>query len=136
MNIEHYHYSGKELLGKVRPGERVVCIGPGESGFARRIPNFTEINIEQQTVQQFITDNSAQKFNIAFCLDSVFTEEDIALVVKLLRERDSRIYWRTTWDHTQHIRLAEQFNYQIIELEQDLDRTYAEWISKNVSATY
>jgi len=162
--LDQYQLSGWELIGKVRTGERVIDVGCGDNPFRDRIANLVGVDPAfdqadyKMTIEQFSAQHYAQKFNVAFCLGSIDfgdvadIERQISTVISLLRERDSRIYWRCNpgqrdhgnaeceaidfypWSFEEHIRLAEKFNYQIVELEWDTNnRIYAEWVSKNVS---
>lgn len=164
-SLDQYQYSGWELIGKVRPGERVVDVGCGDNPFKGKIPNlvgfdpaFPEADY-QLTLEEFCAVHNVNKFNVAFCLGSInfgskeHIEHQIDLVVnKLLRTKDGRIYWRCNpgrtdhgntecetiefypWSFEEHVRLAELFNFTIVELEWDSnDRIYAEWVSNNQS---
>jgi hypothetical protein len=162
--LDQYEFSGWELIGKVRAGERVIDVGCGDNPFRDRIANLVGVDPAfdqadyKMTIEQFAAQHYAQKFNVAFCLGSINfgdvydIERQISMVISLLRERDSRIYWRCNpgqkdhgnaeceainfypWSFEEHIRLAEKFNYQIVELEWDTNnRIYAEWVSKNAS---
>jgi serine phosphatase RsbU (regulator of sigma subunit) len=87
--------------------------------------------------------NTAIKFNVAFCLDSINgtpeqIEYQIGIIVQLLRKRDSRIYWRCvqgTWTPDLLHKLAQQFNYTIVDMELDTgDKIYCEWVSNQTSS--
>jgi len=161
-SLDQYQYSGWELIGKVRPGERVLDVGCGDNPFKDRIANLVGIDPAfpeadyKMTIGQFRAEHYAQKFNVAFCLGSINfgsredIERQISDVVAMLRNYDSRIYWRCNpgrqdhgnseceeiefypWSFEEHIRLAEKFNFQIVELEWDTNnRIYAEWVSKS-----
>lgn len=166
--LDQYQYSGWELIGKVRPGERVVDVGCGDNPFKGKIANlvgfdpaFEEAD-HQLTLEEFAAVHNVQKFNIAFCLGSInfgkreHIENQIDLVVtKLLRKQNSRIYWRCNpgaqdhgnveceqidfypWTFEEHIRLAEKFNFTIMEMEWDTNnRIYAEWASNSKGTDY
>ena len=147
------------------PGERVLDVGCGDNPFYGKIPNlvgidpaFAEAN-HQMTLEQYRQAYGFMKFNVAFCLGSINfgsqadIEHEIGLVVSMLRERDSRIYWRCNpgqqdhgnvecreiefypWSFDEHVRLAEQFGFVIEEMAWDANnRIYAEWVNKNNSA--
>jgi hypothetical protein len=148
-SLDQYQYSGWELIGKVRPGERVIDIGCGDHPFKQRIANLVGIDPAfpeadyQLTLEEFVRLHNAQKFNVAFCLGSINfgtqeeIEHQISLVKRTLRERNSRIYWRCNpgqkdhgntecneidfypWTFDEHIRLAELFGFTVVALEWD-----------------
>lgn len=148
-SLDQYQYSGWELIGKIRPSERVIDIGCGDHPFKGRIPNLVGIDPAfpeadfQMTLEDFVKEHYVQKFNVAFCLGSINfgsqqdIEHQITLVKRTLRERDSRIYWRCNpgrqdhgnadcetidfypWSFEEHMRLAELFNYKVVALEWD-----------------
>lgn len=163
-SLDNFIYTGWELVGKIRAGERVVDVGCGQHPFKNAISNLVGIDPAfdeadyKMTLEQFVQANPAQKFNVAFCLGSINfgdqadIEHQISLVVRLLREQDSRIYWRCNpgladhgndecqhipfypWSFEEHERLAEKFGYRIVDMQWDnKDRIYAEWVSKNSS---
>lgn len=166
-SLDQYRYTGWELIGKIRPGESVVDVGCGDNPFKTRIPNlvgfdpaFDEAD-HKLTLEEFSKIHNAQKFNVAFCLGSINfgtvddIERQIGLVVKLLRKRDARIYWRCNpgrkdhgnaecenidfypWSFDEHIRLAEKFGFKIVEMDWDTNnRIYAEWWSLNTDPNH
>ncbi|CAB4129328.1 hypothetical protein UFOVP112_426 [uncultured Caudovirales phage] len=158
----NYQYTGYQLQEKILPGERVIDVGCGINPFKGIIPNLTGIDPAfpeadfQLSLEDFIKRGVAERFNVAFCLGSINfgTQEDIehqiSLLMKVLRTRDTRIYWRCNpgqkdhgntecevipfynWSFEEHLRLAEKFNYEIRELEWDSNnRIYAEWVHKS-----
>jgi hypothetical protein len=161
-SLDQYAKSGYALGEYVRPGERVIDVGCGKNPFRGFIPNligvdpvFDEADYKM-TIEEFAVAYKIHKFNIAFCLGSINfgakddIERQIALVVSLLREQDSRIYWRCNpgladhgnqefehipvypWSFDEQIRLAEKFNFTILEMCWDTpNRIYSAWISKN-----
>ena len=157
-SMDQYRHAGWELIGKIRPGERVIDIGCGTHSFNHRIANlvgvdpaFSEADY-QMTLAEFVRLHYVQKFNVAFCLNSIDfgtqeeIEQQITLVKRTLRERDARIYWRCSpgrqesddpqinyydWSFDEHMRLAEKFNFTVVALEQDNNMIYAEWFSNN-----
>ena len=161
-NFGDYQYSGYGLVDKIMPGEHVIDVGCGINPFRGHIANLVGIDPAfpeadfQLSLEDFVKRGIIQRFNVAFCLGSINfgTREDIenqiSLLTKLLRTRDSRIYWRCNpgqkdhgnaecenipfydWSFEEHIRLAEKFNYEIRELEWDSNnRIYAEWVHKS-----
>jgi hypothetical protein len=148
-SLDQYEYTGWELIGKVRAGERVIDVGCGDNPFKDRIANLIGIDPafpeadHQVTLEDFARDYKIYKFNVAFCLGSINfgTKEDIerqiTSVVQLLREKDARIYWRCNpgrkdhgnaecedipfydWSFDEHIRLAEMFNFEVTEMGWD-----------------
>lgn len=148
--MDHYEQSGSELIGKLLPGERVLHIGYDTALFEGKVSNFLSV----PELEEYARANSHMKFNVAFCLEYInfgskqVIEEQIAILVKLLRERDARIYWRCNpgvqdyvgeqdiypWTFEEHQRLAEKFNFEIVEMDWDSrQRIYAQWVSKNKS---
>lgn len=163
-DINQYVYSGPSLIEKIGIGESVIDVGCGVNPFKFQIPNLVGIDPAfdeadyKLTIEEYAQNYSAQRFNVAFCLGSINfgdrhnIEKQIALVVRLLRTRDSRIYWRCNpgiadhgndeckhieffpWTFDLHYELAEKFGFEVIELEWDTnDRIYAAWESKSKS---
>jgi hypothetical protein len=164
-SLDQYQYSGWELIGKILPGERVLDVGCGDNPFRDKIANLVGVDPafpeadHTMTIQEFSESHRHMKFNVAFCLGSINfgtkddIEQQIRYVVGMLRQRDSRIYWRCNpgqqdhgnqecqqidfypWSFDEHIRLADMFDYRINEMDWDSNnRIYAEWISNKTSA--
>jgi len=158
----NYQYSGYELIEKVQPGEKVLDVGCGINPFRGHIPNLVGIDPafpeadQQVSLEDFVKQGVIQRFNVAFCLGSINfgtvedIEHQISLLMRVMRTRDTRIYWRCNpgrkdhgntecedipfynWSFDEHIRLAEKFGYEIRELEWDSNnRIYAEWVQKS-----
>lgn len=158
-SLDQYQYSGWELIGKVRPGERVIDIGCADHQFKQRIANLVGIDPAfpeadyHMTLAEFVRLHYAQKFNVAFCLNSIDfgtqaeIEQQITLVKRTLRERDARIYWRCSpgpqehddqqinyynWTFDEQVRMAKKFNFTVVAMEWDTNNMiYAEWFSNN-----
>lgn len=148
--MDIYELSGSELIGKILPGERIIHIGYDLLLFEGKLANFLGV----ADLEDYARHNSHIKFNVAFCIEYINfgtreqIEQQITQLVRLLRERDSRIYWRCNpgvqdyvgeqeiypWTFDEHIRLAEKFNFEIVQMSWDSrQRIYAEWTSKNKS---
>jgi hypothetical protein len=96
------------------------------------------------TLENYVNTHRATRYNVAFCLDAFTGTEDyvrsqIALLMQKMQKRDARIYWRTTtvsahpWTFDMHQRLAEQFDYHVLEAVYDANNSiYAEWLSNNI----
>ena len=154
--IDTYELSGKQLIDKIKPGERVLDVGCGVNPFKQFIPNLTGIDpaFDQSdikcTIEQFET---TEKFDVAFCLGSINfgnsenIERQIAKVVSLLKP-NGRIYWRCNpgqqdhpseecekieffnWSIPEHVRLSAKFNFKLWHCtwENNNRRLYAEWV--------
>lgn len=152
MNSE-YDYSGFNLASKIQPGEKIIHIGYDHELFNSVIPNFLHVD----DLESYAQYNPAVKFNVAFCLEYInfgsvdVIENQIKLLVRLLREQDSRIYWRCNpgvqdyvdtqdiyaWTFDEHARLANKFKYEVVFQDWDnRQRIYAEWHSLKHSAHY
>lgn len=146
--MELYELSGSELIGKLLPGERVLHIGYDSDLFQGKIPNFQSV----PDLEEYAKYNNFIKYNVAFCIEYInfgaqdVIEQQIAILIKLLRERDARIYWRCNpgvqdyvgeqniypWTFDEHLRLANKFNFDVVEMEWDSrQRIYAQWTSRN-----
>jgi hypothetical protein len=160
--LDQFQFSGYDLGEKVQVMERVIHINCGDNPFKGMVPNLVgqdPYNSKADTVMtmdQFAYTNIAQKFNVAFVLGGINygtqaeIDQQIATVVKLLRKRDGRIYWRCytqppvggppnffAWDYTKQMAAAAMFNFEIIDMEADTGNTiYAEWWSNSRSSTY
>lgn len=160
-SLDNMTYTGWALREKIRPGEKVIDVGCGKNPFHGLIPNLIGVDPAfpeadyQMTLEKFVTDHPALRFNVAFCLGSINfgTREDIehqiALLVKALRPQNSRIYWRCNpgkkdhgnaeceqisfyeWSESEHLRLSEKFGFRVAEMAWDGNRLYAEWVSLN-----
>jgi hypothetical protein len=161
LSLDRMQHTGWSLIDKIHPGEKVIDVGCGRNPFRGKISNligvdpaFSEAD-HQMTLEQFVTDYPALRFNVAFCLGSINfgtqadIEHQIGLLVRVLRTKNSRIYWRCNpgqadhgnpecehipfyaWSESEHVRLAEQFGFRIGEMAWDHNRIYAEWISLN-----
>jgi hypothetical protein len=160
--IEKFQLTGYNLIEKIEPGESVIDVGCGSNPFRGRIPNLVGVDPAfpeadyQMTLEEFVNRGVIQRFNVAFCLGSVNfgthqdVENQIALLMRVMRTRDTRIYWRCNpgvhdhgnpefdsvpvyaWTFEDHIEWAEKFGYEIRELEWDTNnRIYAEWVHKS-----
>lgn len=157
--IEEFNLTGYALAEKVLEGERVIDVGCGTNPFRGMIPNlvgidpaFPEADV-QLSLEDYVKQGILQRFNVAFCLGSINfgTQEDIehqiSLLTRVLKTRNTRIYWRCNpgqrdhgnpecetipfydWTFDEHYRLAALFNYQVTEIEWDNNnRIYAEWV--------
>jgi hypothetical protein len=163
-NLDTYIYTGWKLVDKIQDGERVLDVGCGQNHFKNHISNLVAIDPAfdaadyKMTLEQFAQLSTVQPFDVAFCLGSINfgnqadIERQIGLVVGLLHEQHSRIYWRSNpgltdhnnnechavpfyhWSFEEHERLSAKFGYQIIDMQWDYhNRIYAEWVSKNSS---
>ena len=158
--IDVYNYTGYGLIEKIQEGERVIDIGCGMNYFKGHIPNligidpaFPEADYQLSLEDYVISHGTVTRFNVAFCLGSInfgtqeHIEHQIGLIVKILRTRDSRIYWRCNpgqqdhnnlecqtidfypWSADEHYRLADFFGFNVAQIEWDSNnRLYAEWI--------
>lgn len=154
QSLDRYEYSGYVLGERVRLGESVIHVNCGNNPFKGMIADFVGIDPDNPAADHAMTADQygytfiAQKSNVAFCLGAInfgntaSIEQQIASVVKLLKRRDSRIYWRSytsyagpeyyPWTFEEHVRLAELFNFNIPEMYYDADNTiYAEWVQNN-----
>jgi hypothetical protein len=150
---ELYDQSGTNLIGKLFPGERVLHIGYDNNLFLNQIPNFVSV----EDLEHFVAANKAFKFNVAFCLEYInfgsreVIENQITVLVSVLRQHDSRIYWRCNpgvqdyigkqdiypWSFDEHMRLSELFGYEVVHMDWDnRQRIYAEWTSKSRTRHY
>jgi len=96
------------------------------------------------TLEQYVATHKTTRYNVAFCLDAFtgteeYIKSQIALLMQKMHKRDARIYWRTTtvgaypWTFDMHQRLAEQFDYHVLEAVYDANNTiFAEWNSNNI----
>jgi hypothetical protein len=157
--IGEFNLTGYALADKINEGESVIDVGCGTNPFRGVIPNLVGIDPAfpeadfQLSLEDFVKRGTVQRFNVAFCLGSINfgTREDIeyqiSLLVRILKARDTRIYWRCNpgqkdhgnvecenipfydWTFEEHIRLAKLFNYEIRDMEWDnRNRIYAEWV--------
>jgi len=153
LNI--YNYSGLSLSKKIKSNEWVLDVGCGINSFKTLIANLVGIDPafgqadHQTTIENFST---KQRFDVAFCLGSInFGNEktiknQIQCVVKLLKPT-ARIYWRVNpglqdhgnkecksieffpWSVPLLITYAEEFNFQVVDIKDDLNnRIYCEWL--------
>lgn len=154
---EYFTHSGKSLISKLSPEDRIIDVGCGRNYFRLKFPNVYGIDPahaladEKVTIEEFVTD---KKFNVALCLGSLGhgTEADfyarVKKVVSLLEPR-ARIYFRVftphytrdlsevpvpvyIWPFELVYQYAAEFGFQVInmlpELCQDgFYRTYVEW---------
>ena len=150
--------TGLELANQIKPNESVIDIGCGKNYFKKLIPNLVGIDPAfdeadyRVSLEEFVLTNK-DKFNVAFCLGSINfgskenIENQISLVKSLLLP-NGRIYWRCNpgihdhntresryidfyhWTFEEHVRLADMFNFEIIELKLSNSintRIYSEW---------
>lgn len=152
--IDHYKYSGWELVDKVKPGESIIDVGCGHNPFKEKIgllvgidPAFSQAD-HQTTLEDFCT---KQTFDVAFCLGSInFGSEEnilkqIQLVIALLNPQ-ARIYWRCNpglkdhgnaqcknidffhWTKELHKKYADKFGFELADMQDDTNnRIYAAW---------
>jgi hypothetical protein len=153
-NINQYKYSGWALIDKIQPGERVIDVGCGFNEFRDRIPDLIGIDPANAQADYCISIEgfqSAEKFDVAFCLGSInFGDKETIVnqihhVVRLLKPK-ARIYWRCNpgvadhgneackdiefypWTIAEHVRLSELFGFRLITCCWDNNnRIYAEW---------
>jgi len=156
-----YQFSGATLVERIQEGEKVIDIGCGMNYFKGHIPNLIGIDPAfpeadyQLSLEDYVKIHNILRFNVAFCLGSINfgarenIEYQISLIKRILRTRNSRIYWRCNpglkdhnnkecaeidfypWSFEEHHRLADKFNFTVSEIEQDSNnRIYAEWIQK------
>ena len=158
--FDKYNKTGYSLVDKVCPGERVIDIGCGVNPFKGKIDNLIGIDpafpeADYQLSLEDFADQYTNKYDVAFCLGSINfgdaedIERQIGLVDSLLDGTGSRIYWRCNpgrkdhgnaecelvpfydWSFSEHIRLADKFNYRLQEVSWDTNnRIYAEWIKR------
>lgn len=152
MSID-YQFSGSNLASKILPGERILHIGYDNHLFEGIIPNYIHVD----DLESYAQSNRAIKFNVAFCLEYInfgsvdIIENQIAILVSMLREHDTRIYWRCNpgvqdyigeqnifpWTFEEHTRLAEKFKYEISYQDwDDKQRLYVEWSNTKHSLHY
>jgi hypothetical protein len=149
-DLDQYEYSGYNLGEVVRAGERVLHVNCGNNPFRGMIPNFQGIDPVDTnadlvtTLEEYVATHKTSRYNVAFCLDAFTGTEEyirsqIALLMQKMHKRDIRIYWRTTtvgaypWTFEMHNRLAEQFDYHVLEAVHDANDTiFAEWNSNNI----
>lgn len=159
-DLDQYRYSGYILGEKILPGEKVIHINCDTNPFKGMVSNlvgidpFSDVADKKMTVDQFLYTHIAEKFNVAFCLGGINlgTQADIqiqiASMIKTLRQRDARIYWRCytippddvtnffVWSAELLFQFSTMFDFEIIELEEDTNGTlYCEWWSNNRSST-
>ena len=150
-DLDQYEYSGYNLGEVVRAAERVLHVNCGNNPFKGMIANLRGIDPVNPnadvviTLEQYVVTHRTTRYNVAFCLDAFNGTEDyirsqIALLMQKMQKRDVRIYWRTTtvgdypWTFDMHQRLAEQFDYHVLEAVYDANNTiYTEWLSNNIS---
>ena len=149
-SMDTYEYSGYILGEQVRAGEHVIQINCGNNPFKGMLANFRGIDPSNpradviSTVESYAYTHKTNKYNVAFCLnafdngDEAYIQSQISLLMQLMRNRDARIYWRTStvgtypWTFDAHNRLATQFKYNVAGMCYDHNNTiYAEWNSNN-----
>jgi hypothetical protein len=150
--MDQYEFSGYILGEQIRAGEHVIHINCGNNPFKGMIANlksFDPVNPRAElisTLEEYAAVHRTQQFNVALCLnafdngDEAFIQSQIALMMRLMRKRDVRIYWRTStvgtypWTFAAHTRLAAQFDYTVAGMCYDHNNTiYAEWDSNNTT---
>jgi hypothetical protein len=159
--VETYQFSGYALIEKIQEGERVLDVGCGTNPFKGHIPNlvgidpaFPEADV-QVTLEEYAATTPINRFNVAFCLGSINfgtrenIETQIGLLLRVLRTKEARIYWRCNpglkdhgnaecesidfydWTFDEHYRLADKFGFEVTDIQQDSNnRIYAEWCQK------
>jgi SAM-dependent methyltransferase len=153
-NLDQYKYSGFNLINKILPNESVIDVGCGFNEFRGRIPNLIGIDPANAQADYRLSIEgfqSAEKFDVAFCLGSInFGDEStivnqISAVIRLLKP-NGRIYWRCNpgaadhgnseckeidfypWTIAEHVRLSELFGFRLMTCRWDKNnRIYAEW---------
>jgi len=150
-NLDQYEYSGYSLGEVIRAAERVIHVNCGNNPFRGMISNFLGIDPTNPnadlviSLENYVATHRTTRYHVAFCLDAFTGTEDyirsqIALLMQVMQKRDIRIYWRTTtagdhpWTFDMHRRLAEQFDYHVLEAVYDANNTiFAEWNSNNIN---
>lgn len=166
-SLDQYQYTGWTLMEHINSDEKVIDVGCGTNPFKGIMPNLTGIDPAfdaadyKMTLEEFAVAYKHLKFNTALCLGSInfgtveHIERQIGLVVGLLRSQDSKIIWRCNpgltdhgnseceeipfypWTFDEHIRLAEKFGFDIIEMDWDNNnRIYAFWRQKASNETH
>jgi len=153
-NLDQYKYSGWTLVDKIRSGESVIDVGCGDNEFRSCIPNLIGIDPANAQADYRLSIEgfqSAEKFDVAFCLGSInFGDEltivnQISAVVRLLKPK-ARIYWRCNpgvadhdneackeiefypWTIAKHVKHSTEFGFRLITACWDNhNRIYAEW---------
>ena len=153
-NLDQYKYSGFNLINKILPSESVIDVGCGFNEFRGRISNLIGIDPANAQADYRLSIEgfqSAEKFDVAFCLGSInFGDEStivnqISAVIKLLKPT-ARIYWRCNpgaadhgneackniefypWTIDEHVKLSELFGFRLMTCCWDNNnRIYAEW---------
>jgi hypothetical protein len=157
-SIEHYVYSGLNIIEKIPAEARVLDVGCGTNPFKGLIKNLVGIDPARQEADIITTIEDykpTELFDIAFCFGSINFGNDITIlkqissVVNCLKEK-STIYWRCNpglYDHKDELcekinfypwtfeRLsfyANFFGYTMHNSARDTDgkniRLYCEWI--------
>lgn len=157
-SIEHYVYSGLNIIEKIPTEARVLDVGCGTNPFKGLIKNLVGIDPARQEADIITTIEDykpTELFDIAFCFGSINFGNDttilkqISSVVNCLKEK-STIYWRCNpglYDHKNKLcekidfypwtfeRLsfyANFFGYTMQNPVKDTDgkniRLYCEWI--------
>lgn len=148
--MDQYEYSGYILGEQVRTGEHVIHVNCGNNPFRGMLANlhsFDPVNLRAEykaTLEEYVNVHRTQRYNVALCLnafdngDEAFIQSQLTLLMRLMVQRDARIYWRTStvgtypWTFDAHNRLAAQFNYNVAGMCYDHNNTiYAEWNSNN-----
>jgi hypothetical protein len=155
--LDQFQYSGYVLGEKINIAERVIHVDCGNNPFRNMVSNLTGIDPYNpsadhvMSVDQYAYSYKSNKFNVAFLLGAVNfgTKQDVqdklAATVGLLRNRDSRMYFRCytvppagapddffSWDYNLQVEFANLFEFDIVEMETDThDTIYAEWLSRN-----
>ena len=153
-SLNQYNYSGFNLINKILPNESVIDVGCGFNEFRGRIQNLIGIDPANAQADYRLSIEgfqSAEKFDVAFCLGSInFGDEStivnqISAVIKLLKPT-ARIYWRCNpgaadhgneackniefypWTIDEHVKLSELFGFRLMTCCWDNNnRIYAEW---------
>lgn len=152
--FEHYRVSGYSLADQINDDQHVLDVGCGINPFKGRIKNLIGIDpvFKEADIKTTIEDlNVDQKFDVAFCLDTlIFGDRERVLhqldcVTKHLNpsatihfrsnsDIDSAQYQKEgieifNWSQTEYMDLAEQFGFTIFILHADTyNSVHAVWV--------
>ena len=135
--LHWFTYSGYKILDKIGQDEKILDIGCGWNLFKSHRPNLIGIdpNFDEADIKIAFQDfETTEKFDVILCLGSLhFGElEDIKFLVKKLTgmiKPGGRVFWRCAkqsviwyrfaWTKQLHYDFAKEFDYTIIELEDE-----------------